>query len=320
MKFTVKQRIIASIKDVLPKALKTSIWLLKITIGISIGILILRYLNILPWFSEKISPIFNLVGLPGEAALAFVSGYFVNCYSAIAVIATLDLDTRAVTILGTMVLCAHNMITETAVQKKTGSSGIRMVIIRTFSAFFLGYILNIILPGGMVSSLQNSASIDQDLPTMIEEWARSTFSIVIKMTFLIFALSIMQRILAEFGVIRWLSKGMRPIMAIFGLPAKTSFLWIVANILGLAYGAAIMIDEAERGKVSKKEINLLNNHIAISHSNFEDLFLLSSVGGIWYIILFSRWIMSMILVWELRIENLFKERFSKKKCNFVGSN
>ncbi|MFA5850287.1 MAG: nucleoside recognition domain-containing protein [Bacteroidales bacterium] len=309
MERSAKQRAIDSVKEILPKTLKTCLWLIKVTVLISLGILFLRYLNILPWFSELISPVFNIVGLPGEAALAFVTGYFVNVYSAIAVIVTLHLDIRAITILSVMVLCAHNIITETAVQKKTGSSAVRMVVIRTLSAFILGFVLNIIMPGEVASLYTQPSLANVPLMDMAREWFNSTITVVIKMTVLIFTLSVMQRLLSEFGVIRWISKFLRPILAVFGLPAKTSFLWIVANILGLAYGAAVMIDEYENGKVTKKDIDLLNHHIAVSHSNLEDVILLSSIGGMVLWLLFSRWFMAFLLVWELRLEMVLRKKF-----------
>ncbi len=309
MERSAKQRAINSVKEILPKTLKTCLWLIKITVLISLGIFFLRYLNILPWFSELISPVFNIVGLPGEAALAFVTGYFVNVYSAIAVIVTLHLDIRAITILSVMVLCAHNIITETAVQKKTGSSALRMVAIRTLSAFILGFVLNLIMPGEVASLYTQPSLANVPLINMAKEWFNSTISVVIKMTVLIFTLSVMQRLLSEFGVIRWISKFLRPILAVFGLPAKTSFLWIVANILGLAYGAAVMIDEYENGKVTKKDIDLLNHHIAVSHSNLEDVILLSSIGAMVLWLLFSRWFMAFLLVWELRLEMVLRKKF-----------
>ncbi len=309
MEKSAKQRAIDSIKEILPKTLKTCLWLVKITVLISLGILFLRYFNILPWFSKLISPVFNIVGLPGEAALAFVTGYFMNVYSAIAVLVTLGLDIRTITILSVMILCSHNMVTETAVQKKTGSSAIRMVLIRTLSAFFLGFILNLIMPGEVISQFSEAKMANVTFIEMAKEWLNSTISVVIKMVVLIFALSVMQRLLSEFGIIRWISKFLKPVLAIFGLPAKTSFLWIVANILGLAYGAAVMIDEYENGKVSKEDIDLLNHHIAISHSNLEDVILLSSVGAMTIWILLSRWVMSFILVWELRLEMAIRKKF-----------
>ena len=146
---------------------------------------------------------------------------------------------------------------------------------------------------------------------MFREWAVSTGWVVVKMTVLIFSLAILQKLLSEFGVIRWISKFLKPVLAFFGLPARTSFLWIVANILGLAYGAAVMLEETESGHVNRRDIDLLNVHIAISHSNLEDLILLSSLGGVWYILLITRWIGSFILVWSLRFEYFVKDRLKK---------
>lgn len=307
-------RAISSIKEILPKTLKTCLWLIRITTIVTLGVLFLEYFNILPWISKALNPIFNLIGLPGEAALAYVSGYFVNVYSAIAVISTLNLDIRSITILAVMILCSHNMITETAVLKKTGSSAIRMVVIRTAAAFILGFTLNLIMPevqqGLKIEIIEANLSLVQ----MLKEWFFDTLYLIVLMSTLIFALSIIQRLLTEFGVIKWLSKIFSPVLAFFGLPPKTSFLWIVANTLGLAYGAAVMIDEAESGNVTKKEIDLLNHHIAISHSNLEDVLLLASVGAIIWWLLVARWVFAFVLVWELRLEIVIKKKF----FNFVG--
>lgn len=307
-------RAISSVKEILPKTLKTCLWLVRITVLVTLGVLFLEYFDILPWISKLLNPLFNMLGLPGEASLAYVTGYFVNVYSAIAVMATLNLDIRTVTILSVMILASHNMITETAVQKKTGSSAIRIVIIRTLSAIALGFILNLIMPGGGKLAVIEAQATDLTLIEMLQVWFFKTIKLIALMTVLIFSLSIMQRLLAEFGVIRWLSKFMRPVMAFFGLPAKTSFLWIVANTLGLAYGAAVMIDETESGKITKTDVDLLNHHIAISHSNLEDVLLLASVGAMIPWMVLSRWAFSFLLVWELRLEMAIR----KKIPTFVG--
>jgi len=308
MEKSATNRAINAIKEILPKTLKTCLWLVRITVLVTLGVQFLEYFKILPYISAFLSPLFNMLGLPGEAALAYVSGFFVNVYSAIAVMATLNLDIRTVTILSAMILAAHNMVTETAVQKKTGSSAFRMIMVRTISSFIIGYVLNIIIPGGGKMAVIDAGALDLTLMEMLEIWFIKTLRLVVTMSVLIFTLSIIQRLLSEFGVIRWLSKFMRPVMAIFGLPAKTSFLWIVANTLGLAYGAAVMIDESESGKITKKDIDLLNHHIGISHSNFEDVFLVASVGASIPWLLASRWTMSFLLVWELRLEMAIRKK------------
>lgn len=310
-----KSLLLNSVKEVVPVTTKTAIWIIKITVGVSFAIFLMKYTGILPWISGYLSPVFNIFGLPGDAALAYVTGYFVNVYSAIAVIATLNMDIRSLTILAVMVLCSHAMIVETAVQKKTGASAVRVIITRTVSAFFLAFILNLILPHSDIKATLMSEPVElQSFSIMLKEWAISTIKLVVKMTLLIYTLTISQRLLTDLGIIDKFSTLLRPLMKVFGLPPKTSFLWVVANIIGLAYGAAAMIDGTTRGELTKKDIDLLNAHIGISHSNFEDLFLLASIGALWWVLLLARWVMSIILVWLLRLEYMRKE----KKINFAA--
>lgn len=356
-----KERLVKCIKEVLPSTTKTCIWLLKITIGVSVLILFMRYFKILPWLSATLGPLFNHFGLPGEAALAYVSGYFVNMYAMLAIAGSMDLTARAITILGVMSLCSHNMITETAVQGKTGANPVRVVITRTLAGFVLAFVLNLILPlshsdiamlGGAfekseaavasvteapagVTSVAETAPATEasiavasvagapatvasitEAPAAVQplfkelavEWCYSTLSILVKMTLLIYSLAILQRILSEFGVIRWVSKFLKPLLLLFGLPARCSFLWIIANILGIAYGGAVMMEEVRAGKLSLRDIKLVNQHIGISHSNLEDLTLVASIGGIWWVMLLSRWAGSFILVWGYRAEMAIRKK------------
>jgi hypothetical protein len=99
-------------------------------------------------------------------------------------------------------------------------------------------------------------------------------------------------------------------MKLFGLPLQSAFLWLVANVVGLAYGSAIMIEYVKSGKANRYEANLLNHHIAISHSLLEDtlLFVAIGVNAMW--VTFPRVIMAMIVVWGVRL-------FFKKKVERV---
>lgn len=309
-------KLISIIKGALPGTFKTCVWVVKLTVGVSFCIMLLRYLQVIPWISALLEPVFHVVGLPGEAALAYVSGYFVNVYSAIAVAVTLDLSVREMTILSAMVLCAHNIIVETAVQKKTGTPAVRIIVYRTISSIVVGLGLNWALPAESVQAVAHGVEGEELLfLPLLKDWVISTAGLVVKMVAIIFSLNILQRILSEFGVIKWISKFLKPLLAIFGLPAKSSFLWIIANVVGLAYGAAAMIDEASTGKLSQKDVDLTNFHICISHSNLEDVFLLASVGAVWWILIISRWILSIILVWGYRFELWIRNKFVPLQTN-----
>lgn len=301
------QRFFNCFKSARPSAFKTIWWLAKLMTLLSFAIMLLQYFGVIEWISYWLTPIFSHFGLPGEAALAYVSGYFVNCYSAIAVMMTLDLSARAATILSVMVLCSHNMIVETTVQHKTGSSVLRIVAIRTLSAFILGFVLNKIMPGSFETA-SASGDVQEELTfaLMLKDWFFRTLKNVIIMTVLVYLLTVLQKILTEYGIIEYVSKFLKPVMIFFGLSPKTAFLWLVSNTLGLAYGAGIMIEEAEKGITTKEENDLLNHHIGISHSNLEDLLLFAAVGGAYMWMLLSRWIMSWILVWERKLEKTLK--------------
>lgn len=283
--------------------------MVKVTLIVSLAVTILQYFGIVGRMSESLTPVFRFLGLPGESALVFISGYFVNIYSAIAVIVTLEMSARSITILAVMCLCAHNMFIETAVQKKTGSSVLRMTLVRTLSAFALGFFLNRIMPEATTTvEAQEPFLAEVGFGVILKNWLISAGWLILKMMTLIISLSISQRLLAEFGAIGWLSKLLRPVMKAFGLPAKTSFLWIVANILGLAYGSAVMIEESERGAISREDVDLLNHHIGISHSNLEDVILFASVGGMVLWMLFTRWAASIVIVWLRKLELVLKKQ------------
>ncbi|MDR0420391.1 MAG: nucleoside recognition protein [Prevotellaceae bacterium] len=307
---TTKKRLKDAIKNAFPSALRTAWWVVKLTVGVSLAVTILDYAGVVKWFSQIASPVFTHIGLTGESALAYITGYFVNIYSAIAVITTLDLSFRAITIIAVMCLCSHNMIIETAVQKKTGSSAVRMCILRTLAAFVSAFILNLVLPESQVENTNTvKAAANADIIDVLQVWGISTVKLVIRMVTLIIVLTILQRVLNELGIVKILSKILSPVLRLFGLPVKTSFLWIVANTLGLAYGAAVMIEETTQGKISKIEADLLNHHVAISHSSLEDVLLFTAIGASFWWMIIIRLALAFVSVWVRRIELHFKHQY-----------
>ncbi len=296
-------RIKEAVAAVLPSTGRTCIWMIEVTVGVSFAMMLLKYFNVLPFISDAIGPLFKWFGLPGSAALAYLSGYFVNCYSAIAVMTSLGLDWRATTIVATMVLCSHSMVLETAVLRKTGASAVRMVVVRTLSALLLGWLLNLVLPGAAESfDDYASARWTMSFKDTFTGWLLPTLKLCVIMTLIIYSLNIFQKLLNTFGVMSVIASSFGPLMRLMGLPARTAFLWLVANVVGLSYGAAAMMDEISGGNISLREVRLLDSHICVSHSNLEDLLLMTAAGGLWWVMLVSRLLMAIALTWEQRLE------------------
>lgn len=304
----IQQRIINSIHDALKQGMKTTIWLLKLTIPVSFTVLLLKYFGVLDLIAGVTEPVFKQIGLPGVAAVVLITSIFTNIYSVVAVLTTLSIGEREGTILAVMCLVAHNLIIETAIQKKTGSSATRIIIVRLLGAFLIAWFLNLVLPGNFQDISITGAAIGESFLTVFSNWSTDIFFTILKIIILVNLLMILQKILDEFKLIDYLVKPFTPLMKLFGLPEKTTFLWIVANTLGLAYGGAIMISQTEEGKLDKKESDLLNHHIAVSHSQLEDPLLFVALGYSYFILFFPRILLAIFFVWLRKIELLLRKK------------
>ena len=60
-------------------------------------------------------------------------------------------------------------------------------------------------------------------------------------------------------------------------------------------------EQTEKGKITHTDVNLLNRHIAMSHSLLEDTLLFVALGVAAGWIIFPRLIMAFIVVWTYRL-------------------
>ena len=294
----------------LSSGLKTALFLLKIMVPVSLAVALLKWSGVLAWAAYFLAPAMGFLGLPGEAALVLVSSVLLNVYSAIAVIETLPLTMREVTILAIMCLTAHNLIIETAVMKKSGSSAFKMITLRVGSAIFAGLVLNHLLPEGntLVTTGLEAGAARPEFWAMLAAWGLSTVRLVSKIVILVMVIMVGQRLMEEFKVMDFLSRITAPAMRVFGLSENSSFLWIVINIVGYAYGAAIIMERVKDGRMKPQEADLFNHHASLSHSLLEDTALFMTIGVPVFWITVPRVAMALVVVW---FERFRRQRFRK---------
>ena len=299
------QIIIDCIKPALPKATKTTLWLLKITIPVSFLVLVLNYTGYLALISGWVQPFFNFMGLPGESAFVLLTSVFTNVYSVVAVISTLGIPMREATILALMCLISHGFIVESAIIRKSGSSVLRMLIIRLLGSLVAGAFLNFIMPESDEKIVSQVVEQSGNFIILLRSWSVDMFFLGLKIITLINLLFVFQNMLEAFGVIDWLSRLMHPLMRTLGLPQTTSVSLIVVNTIGLAYGAAMILDQLDKKKMSKEDVDLLNHHAVISHSQIEDPLLFIALGLTMHWLIWPRILLAIVVVWlrktELRI-------------------
>lgn len=287
-------------------ALRTAWWLLLIMIPTAFATLLLDLFGILGMIAGALDPLMALVRLPGEAALVLVTGALVSMYPAIAVMTAVGLSGHQVTVMSLMLLLCHNMIVETAVQVKVGSRLGRILLLRIGGAFLVGALmsrrLGIAAPGADSRGVAAALTVPSWDVVAAELWAWlfSMTELSLRVLVIVVILMVGQRLLEYWGVLRKVSDRFAPLVALFGLPPATSFLWIVANTLGLTYGAAVIIEERNAGRVSPREADLLNHHLAISHSLLEDTLLFVAIGVAPLVLIVPRLALAFLAVWALR--------------------
>jgi spore maturation protein SpmB len=305
------QRIRSCVVKAIAPALKTGLWIIKITVPVSFCVLLLKLTGLLPVIAGLFAPLFALFGMPGESALVFVTAGLVNIYACIGVMETLGLGGHTVTILALMCLISHSLPVETAVQKKTGSSFWAILGIRLSASFAGAFLLSLFLrvdPQTLMAA--DSHMVVGGFAAEFQRWLVGIALLCAKILILITLLMMLQRIMEEFGIIQWLCRMLKYPLMILGVPRQAAFLWIVANTLGLAYGAGIIIDHVERGRLSRKHADILNSHIAVSHSLLEDTLLFVAVGASLFWITIPRIILAAMVVW---IKRLYQAMDAKRK-------
>ena len=134
---------------ILRNALKTALWIIRIIVPVSFVVTLLDFYGVIEWISAYTAPLFQLIGLQGNAAIVYFSSLFLPLYAPIAIIATLPLTLREITILALMCLITHNLPIECAVQRRSGTPFWQTLVIRLTFSILGGILFNLILPNEM---------------------------------------------------------------------------------------------------------------------------------------------------------------------------
>lgn len=288
-------------------ALSTSLWLLRIMLPISLGVTLLQHWGVIAWVAGWLSPVFSHLGLPGASAVAFLTGAMVTTYAGLAVMLTLTMTLREATIIAIMMCLCHALPMECAVMRRIGSKPFKMAEIRIVAALLAAVALNALLPSlPQPFMASHSAVASPTLGDVLAQWVWASAKLSAMIVALIYSLTVLQRLLYEFGIMRLLVKPLRPMMKIFGLPENAAYLWLVGNVLGVSYGAACMVDLEEQGQITRSEANEVNYHLVMNHSMLEDTLVFAAMGISAAWILGVRITFATALVWGRRVlKNVF---------------
>ena len=294
-------RIIECFRLAMPASWKSTKWLLKLMIPISLAVTLMQHFGILTWIATWINPLFVHFGLPGESAVAFISGATAGTYAGIAAMMSIPLTMKQASILALMIALCHALPMECAVNRKTGSSFWKMGAIRIVMALVCALILNIILPDMQGKYIYLGAEADSSFWEVMKIWGVSQIKMSLMVVLIIYSLMVVQRMLEAYRLLDPLSRLLSPLMKLFGLPRHASYMWLVGNVLGISYGSAVMVELEEKGLVTREEANDVNYHLIMNHSMLEDTIVFAATGISALLLITTRLCFALLLVWGRRI-------------------
>lgn len=262
-----------SIQKSLKTSLKSSWTILKLIVPIYILADVLFYYNLLSHITFIFKPLVALLGLPQEAALAIVSGLFLNLYAAIAFAAPLGLGAKEWTVLALFLGIAHSLIVETEIMRRLGLSRIYSILLRLSVG---------LLVGGLTSKLPQSwfsSKILQEMITPEQPVYQSLFDLL--QNSLYESLSLSLKVIALVTLLIFFLDFIKSLAIIekHSQKVNSGFSITVGVILGITYGAGILISEYEKGVLQKKEILFIGTYLMIAHAIIEDTLLFVIFGA-----------------------------------------
>lgn len=312
--------IIVFFKHCLKKTASACWTLFKLMVPVSIVIRLIQEFGFLPYVSEVLEPVMNIVGLPAETAIVWLSALLVNIYGGLLSLFTIyplleqPLTHAQITILLTMVIVAHNVPIEVGIARKTGVKFWIMFLIRFLGAIILALILNATY--SLTQTLQEPFTLPDFVASEHKTWLSwglnelKNYGII---TLVIFSLVALVRLLEIIGFMRLLNKMLLPLLSWLGISEKMLPLTVIGLTMGLAYGGGLIVEEGKKIQTEAKDVFFSMTLMGLFHSIFEDTLLIMSAGAHWtgVIIIRSIFAFAVTFIFVVATKKIGNERFAK---------
>ncbi|MBP1931277.1 nucleoside recognition domain-containing protein [Ammoniphilus resinae] len=253
----------------------------KIIFPISVLVALLQHTPVMGWITAIFSPIMNLFGLPGDAAIVLALGNLVSIYAAIGAILTLTLTVKQVFILAVMLSFSHSLFVESAIAAKIGVKAWHMVVVRLSLGFVVAWIIDLLWRGGQEIAEYGMIPVQQQLEgwfSITTHAIESSLIGIFQIAIIVIPIMIGIQFLKDLQVLPILAKKMTPFTRILGVSEKTGVPLMAGLIFGIAFGAGVIIQAAKEERLTKKDLYLVSIFLVACHAVIEDTLIFIPLG------------------------------------------
>ncbi len=271
--------------------MSTAVIILKFVVPLYIIADVLLYFDLLKHVSFLFAPVTKLLHLPPEASISLAGGILLNVYAGIAFAAPLGLSAYQWTTLAIFLGVCHALVVESAIIKKLGVSYRYSVVLRLSAAFIavlpLPFLPDFFFPEVTDTVISQSPQVQSFGNLLIHSFLHSCY-LAIKIVCMVSSIIICVDLLKATPLIqRHIEK------------VNTSFSIIIGQLLGITYGASLLIREAHRGNLSKQDVFYISTFLMVCHSVIEDVLLFVIFGANLWVIVSLRLLTAIVLSYLL---------------------
>lgn len=265
------------VRESLRSAVASALLILKFVVPLYLLADVLLYFDLLRHLGFLFAPFTSLLDLPPEAAVALAGGVLINIYAGIAFAAPLGLSPYQWTILAVFLGVCHSMIVESAIMAKLGISYGYSILLRGLGACLAVFPV-LLMPASFFGAAQQAHHLDvprsADFGQMLLHSLGKALVLSVEIILLISLIIVVMDLLKSTRLLQThLAK------------VNTAFSIIAGQLLGITYGAGILIREASRGTLSRENIFFIGTFLMICHSIIEDVLLFVLFGANYWIII-----------------------------------
>lgn len=269
-------------------------WILvRIMVPVALATEALSRLGVIEALAPAFGPVMNLVGLPPELGLAWLTGLLVGMWGAVPIIFTLvpvaELTTADITVFSGLLLIAHALPVEQKIIQKAGPGMILTSLLRVAGGLVYAFILHHVLAlTGWLSEPVKPAWIPMNSAEGWSDVLLGLLDTMFWMFVILLSLSWALAFLRWLGLLDLMVSLMAPLLHLAGVKREAGHLAAVGLFLGISYGGGLLIREARSGAVSPRQVFITCVFMGFAHSIIEDTLLVMALGADPMGVLFGR--------------------------------
>jgi spore maturation protein SpmB len=260
-------------------------WLLvRITVPIAILTELLSRMGAVRALAPAFAPVMNLVGLPPELGLAWLTGMLVGIWGAVPLVFTLvpaaSLSIADITVFSALILFAHGLPIEQKIIQKAGPGMVATTLLRVGGGLLYAFLLHHVLAAtgwlaGPAAPVWLAAGAAPDWGAYLLNLAETMGWMFVILIVLSFGLELLKAA----GLMDLMMAALSPVLRLAGIRGEAGQLTAIGLFLGISYGAGLLIREAQSGAIAPRQIFLSCVFMGFAHSVIEDTIVVMSLGA-----------------------------------------